>query len=418
MTASETEPRIVVRLRRDGTGEVLDGHTTVQSIITNSLPSARTVALDEVRRLATNAGGSVRFKSVDPAGEFDLMMDMAGQVTEFQPEPIARPEAPGQDLERAYDSRHVIDTLIPATQTVRSTRGWRGKLNMRPSARERAELDDRTAICQSFGRPVTIAVVNPRGGAGATVSSLLLAGAYGAGRGGGVIAIENQRGTMHLRTFTETTSTSTDLVAARRAWAETRLGDLSAYARHQPAGQFDALVAAKRSDRGVRSEEFAELHDLAARYYGVIVVDVAPSEATEGWQAAVDQADAIVVPLKWRYDYSLPAIEMLEELEHSGDPHMRDLVRRAVIVASHGQGELDPRCRKQLLPYLAQRTKAIIEIAPDRHIAAGGVIHHDQLRAATRRQAERIAAEASLSIREASDGMSPSAIAINGGGNQ
>jgi hypothetical protein len=51
------------------------------------------------------------------------------------------------------------------------------------------------------------------------------------------------------------------------------------------------------------------------------------------------------------------------------------------------------------MPYFADRTRAVIEIAPDRHIAEGNVIQHDQLAPATRRQAERVAAEVGHAIR-------------------
>ena len=86
----------------------------------------------------------------------------------------------------------------------------------------------------------------------------------------------------------------------------------------------------------------------------------------------------MVVPLKWRNDYSLPAIEMLEELQGADDPHLRDLVRRIVVVASHNHGDLDTRCQHHLKPYFLDRTQAVIEITPDRHIAEGNVIQHDQ----------------------------------------
>ena len=49
------------------------------------------------------------------------------------------------------------------------------------------------------------------------------------------------------------------------------------------------------------------------------------------------------------------------------------------MVASHGQGDVDGRCRQHLMPYFAERTRAVIEIDPDPHIAEGNVIQHDQL---------------------------------------
>ena len=45
-----------------------------------------------------------------------------------------------------------------------------------------------------------------------------------------------------------------------------------------------------------------------------VIVDTANDESAENWRAAVKRADALVVPIKWRNDYSLPAVEMLEEI--------------------------------------------------------------------------------------------------------
>ena len=165
------------------------------------------------------------------------------------------------------------------------------------------------------------------------------------------------------------------------------------------AGQYDVLVSATKSGRSLKREEFEDVHALVSRFYQMIIVDTANNESAENWRAAIDKADALVVPVKWRNDYSVPAIEMLEELEHSGDERVVGLVRRAVVVASHGQGDVDSRCRQHLMPYFADRTRAVIEIEPDPHIAEGNVIQHDQLSPATRRQAERVAAEVANSIR-------------------
>ncbi len=298
-----------------------------------------------------------------------------------------------------------MGSIVPVTRVPKSTRGWRGMLGVGPGRRERAERADRVAACQSYGRPVTIVVADPRGGSGKTTTSLLLAGAFGTARGGGVLALENHelRGTMHLRTGAPPgASNIRDLIRTQRDTGGqdmVRLGDLSGFVRHQVAGQYDVLVSATKSGRALGRDEFDAVHALVSRFYQMIIVDTANNESAENWRAAIEVADALVVPVKWRNDYSVPAIEMLEELQHSAEPRATSLVQRAVVVASHGQGEVDSRCRQHLMPYFADRTRAVIEIAPDRHIAEGNVIQHDQLSPATRRQAERAAAEVGHAIR-------------------
>jgi MinD-like ATPase involved in chromosome partitioning or flagellar assembly len=321
--------------------------------------------------------------------------------------PTEGPERAPSARQRPYDSEYVMGSIVPVTRVPKSTRGWRGLLGIGPGARERAERADRAAACQSYGRPVTIVVADPRGGSGKTTTSLLLAGAFGTARGGGVLALENHelRGTMHLRTGAPVGATNIrDLIKAQQenegvGQAMVRIGDLSGFVRHQVAGQYDVLVSATKSGRSLKREEFEDVHALVSRFYQLIIVDTANNESAENWKAAVEKADALVVPVKWRNDYSVPAIEMLEELENSGEERVVGLVRRAVVVASHGQGDVDSRCRQHLMPYFNERTRAVIEIDPDPHIAEGNVIQHDQLSPATRRQAERVAAEVANSIR-------------------
>ena len=437
---------MTLRLWADGTGEVIvEG--VAAPISAGALRAARAQGLAQVQQLAARAGEPVRFVSYDPEGRWQLVMAPDGQVSEDNgssaaerggggghgPEERRRHEAESAEgpqfavpaarrpadlvpaepttapsaKQRPYDSEYVMGSIVPVTRVPKSTRGWRGMLGIGPGKKERAERADRDAACQTYGRPVTIVVADPRGGSGKTTTSLLLAGAFGTARGGGVLALENHelRGTMHLRTGAPVGATNIrDLISAQQdnqgvGESMVRLGDLSGFVRHQVAGQYDVLVSATKSGRSLKREEFEDVHALVSRFYQMIIVDTANNESAENWRAAIDKADALVVPVKWRNDYSVPAIEMLEELENGGDERVVGLVRRAVVVASHGQGDVDSRCRQHLMPYFAERTRAVIEIDPDPHIAEGNVIQHDQLSPATRRQAERVAAEVANSIR-------------------
>ena len=449
MTATTNEPAVTLRLWADGTGEVIVEGVAAQ-ISAGALRAARAEGLAQVQQLAARVGQPVRFVSYDPEGRWQLVMAPDGQVSEdngtyaspsvttedetaqdesAEPEAetaqgaapqlpvlagrssaeqvLERPASEPAARQRPYDSEFVMGSIVPVTRVPKSTRGWRGMLGIGPGAKERAERADRAAACQAYGRPVTIVVADPRGGSGKTTTSLLLAGAFGTARGGGVLALENHelRGTMHLRTGAPVGATNIrDLIRAQQensgiAQAMVRVGDLSGFVRHQVAGQYDVLVSATKSGRSLKREEFEDVHALVSRFYQMIIVDTANNESAENWKAAIDKADALVVPVKWRNDYSVPAIEMLEELENSGDDRVVGLVRRAVVVASHGQGDVDTRCRQHLMPYFNERTRAVIEIDPDPHIAEGNVIQHDQLSPATRRKAERVAAEVANAIR-------------------
>ncbi|MFX5587196.1 hypothetical protein ABTE16_20865, partial [Acinetobacter baumannii] len=64
-----------------------------------------------------------------------------------------------------------------------ATQGWRGALTragirMSPSESERAERSDVLAVSQHWPGPRTIAVVNGKGGAGKTPTTVLLAAVF------------------------------------------------------------------------------------------------------------------------------------------------------------------------------------------------------------------------------------------------
>lgn len=428
-TTEEAMPEVVLQLSATGLSTLTVGDDKPQPIDASSVHEARTAGIAFVLEQAAARDRPVRFAAHDPDGEWQLLAHPDGQITEYHPGrqavsgrgassstaassglTTAAPAGHGDaahsaEVRPSYDSTYVMQRIVPVTRIPKATRGWRALLGLAPSKRELEERADRAAACQTFGRPITVVVADPRGGSGKTTTSILLAGAFGNARGGGVLVLENHelRGTMHLRVDGQGKDrTIRDLLGAQQYSGTKgefiRIGDLSAYVRHQIAGQFDVIVSETKRDRALTSQEFESVHDLGCRFYELVIVDTANDESAENWRAAVGRADALVVPIKWRNDYSLPAVEMLEELQCSGDPRLEDLVRRTVVVASHNQGDLDVRCRQHLMPYFVQRTRAVIEIAPDAHIAEGNVIRHDQLAPRTRRMSERLAAKVARSV--------------------
>ena len=80
----------------------------------------------------------------------------------------------------------------PLERRARSTRRWAGR---------RANEQDRALIQKDFSGPVTIAFINPKGGAAKTTGVLAAGYTFGTVRGGGVVAWDNNetRGTLGIR---------------------------------------------------------------------------------------------------------------------------------------------------------------------------------------------------------------------------
>ncbi|WP_432935563.1 MinD/ParA family ATP-binding protein [Kribbella sp. CA-253562] len=313
--------------------------------------------------------------------------------------PNQHPQPPQREV--SYRADELIQAL-PLPREAPAERGVRSVLRMRPGSAERAERIARATAATAFRRPVTITVANPKGGSGKTPTTLLLAGALGQARGGGVVAWDNNelRGNMHLRTHdTNARSTVTDLLQAMPMLTQpdARLGDVAAYLRHQVAGQYDVLTSATTTYSQIEAKDFDQIHRLLSRFYKVLVIDTGNNEGSSNWREAMKASDALVIPIKWKSLSCAAAVQMLEELDHQG-PEAQRLIRRAVIAVSNGPGDVNKEVEKQLRPYFESRAAAVVDIPTDPHIAAEGALDHSALQPATRRAGLELAAKVAEQI--------------------
>ena len=119
-------------------------------------------------------------------------------------------------------------------------------LQMAPSAAERNERADVQAVSQHWPGPRTIAVVNGKGGAGKTPSTILLSAAFARYGGAGVLAWDNNqtRGTLGWRTEQGPhEATLLDLLPETDRLLSTtaQSADLAHFVHHQTRDKFDVL---------------------------------------------------------------------------------------------------------------------------------------------------------------------------------
>src|SRR5699024_1211710 len=119
--------------------------------------------------------------------------DTAEEVTEaVDAEPT--PTKVTNDDEQPRTRRQARQSFLTETQhNSPAEQGWRAALTnigirMTPSAKEQAERNDIHAVSQHWPGPRTIAVVNGKGGAGKTPTTILLAAVLARYGGGGVLA--------------------------------------------------------------------------------------------------------------------------------------------------------------------------------------------------------------------------------------
>jgi MinD-like ATPase involved in chromosome partitioning or flagellar assembly len=284
-----------------------------------------------------------------------------------------------------------------ATTGVRGTvrRSTFGLLRLRPGRREAEALEYLEAVRRPIGGLRQVTVVNPKGGAGKTVATLMLGLTFGQTRGGFVLAWDNNetQGTLGMRAQTDMHGrTVRDLLRDlhRFTGPAGRVGELTAYVRPQAGAAFDVLASDEAATAGemLTAAAFREIRDVVGRFYKLLIVDTGNNARAENWQAAMDATDQLVVTMSARNDSAETAARLLDHLEQTG---RRELVRRAVTVVTippHRQ-DVDPHAIED---HFELRCRAVLRIPYDRHLDSGSPVDYTALSHESRRAWLRVAA--------------------------
>jgi MinD-like ATPase involved in chromosome partitioning or flagellar assembly len=274
-------------------------------------------------------------------------------------------------------------------------RGTLGLVRLRPDRRERQARADVTAVRRPFGGLRQVTIVNPKGGAGKTVATLMLGLTFGQTRGGFVLAWDNNetQGTLGMRAQAELHGrTVRDLLRDlhRFSGAGGRIGELAAYVRPQDGAAFDVLASDEGATAGemLTATAFREIRDVVGRFYKLLLVDTGNNVRADNWQAAVDASDQLVVTMSTRNDSAETAARLLDHLDQIG---RRELVRRAVAVVTtppHRQ-DADPRVIER---HFEQRCRIVLRVPYDRHLDSGAPVDYPALSPESRRAWLRVAA--------------------------
>jgi MinD-like ATPase involved in chromosome partitioning or flagellar assembly len=284
-----------------------------------------------------------------------------------------------------------------ATTGVRAAarRGTFGLLRIRPSQHEAQARTNMASVRRLFGGLRQVTVVNPKGGAGKTVATLMLGVTFGQTRGGSVLAWDNNetQGTLGMRGQTDLHGrTVRDLLRdlSRFTGPDGRIGELAGYVRPQQGAAFDVLASDEAAAAGemLTATAFRDIREVVGRFYKLLLVDTGNNVRAENWQAAVDATDQLVVTMSTRNDSAETAARLLDHLEQTG---RRELVRRAVTVVTmpaHRQ-DGDPRPIER---HFEQRCRTVLRVPYDRHLDSGAPVDYSALSSESRRAWLRVAA--------------------------
>jgi MinD-like ATPase involved in chromosome partitioning or flagellar assembly len=284
-----------------------------------------------------------------------------------------------------------------ATTGVRAVarRGTFGLVRLRPSRHERELRAGLTAVRRTFGGLRQVTVINPKGGAGKTVATLMLGYTFGQARGGFVLAWDNNetQGTLGMRAQSSLHGRTVRHLLRdldRFTGAEARIGELAAYVRAQEDGMFDVLASDESATAGemLTARAFRDLRGVVGRFYKMLLVDTGNNVRAENWQAALDATDQLLITMSARNDSAETAARLLDHLEQTG---RTELVRRAVVVVTmppHRQ-DVNPRPIER---HFDARCRVVLRVPYDRHVDSGGPVRFGALSAPSRRAWLRVAA--------------------------
>jgi len=308
------------------------------------------------------------------------------------PLPLAMPEqAPEQGLPGARQiSPHGRRSFIAQESTEDpATQGWRGFLvragmKVGPGANERTEREDRATVAQQWTGPRTIAVVNGKGGANKTPTTILTAAMFARHGGAGVLAWDNNqtRGTLGWRTEQGPhEATLHDLLPEtdRLLAGGAQSAELARFVHHQSRDHYDVLRSqpmALASQQRVSSGDVDRVHAVAAKYYRLIVMDSGNDESDPMWLRMIDHTDQLVVATSSRAEHAEAGALLLEALAER-DEHSAALARNAVAVVSQSDEKATPGEIRRIEQGYADLVREVVRIpfdtamgAPQLHVRA------------------------------------------------
>lgn len=401
-----------------------DGDRTVVEA-GDDMASTQAAVIESVARYAATQGAPVLLHATDQDGKmWPLTVHPTGRaevapadgtVSSGAPVPLPpapvqvaapRRSAPGAPAPQAT-SAPTRSFLAASTLTQPPLTGWRrviGRLGIQsaPPAKVAEQWSNERAIAQHWPGPRTIAVLNGKGGAGKTPTTILLSALFARTGGAGVLAWDanRARGTLGWRTETGPhESTVLDLVphAEQLLAPGARAADLAGYVHHQTIDRYDVLRSNPNllsTDQQMTTAQFDELHALATKYYRLVFVDTGNDEGDPLWMRLIDHTHSIVVPTSTRADHAEAARLLLESLANR-DEHSARLATNAVVVVL--QADRDEAAASGVAEGFAPLARSVVTIPYDPGMRAQW-LRLDQLQRTTHRAWLRAAASVATGL--------------------
>ncbi|MBG6085337.1 MinD/ParA family ATP-binding protein [Zhihengliuella flava] len=319
-----------------------------------------------------------------------------------QKEPVPS-MTPAERDDRSTFLRNSDDAVVPAQE------GFRGFLNrlgfkLEPTGAELQDRQWRAQVGRRVGRPTTVSIVNGKGGANKTPTTVLLASVFGRNSSQSVLAWDNNgtRGTLGWRTAADQHSShvmnllhdADDLLSVRPTEH-----NIDGYVHYQPADRFSVLRTEPTllaSEQSVSSDDFDALHAVVSRYFQITFVDSGNDESAERWLRMIDHTDQLVIASTTVEEHAEAGALLLEALTNRGGRYA-ELARNAVVIVSEPSPSPKPGQLRRITKGFEHLARSVVTIPHDPHLVKGQ-IRFDALKLETKRAWLRAAAAVSEGV--------------------
>ncbi|WP_462183906.1 MinD/ParA family ATP-binding protein [Frankia sp. AgKG'84/4] len=300
----------------------------------------------------------------------------------------SRPPAPGRDQRDPRAGLLTSALLPPPPQT--SSRGWRklvyqvsaGAVNPGPSP---DEVRDQRLVAR-IRTPLLdchrIAVMSLKGGVGKTTTTVAIGSTLASLRGDRVVAIDANpdRGTLGSKVPRTSAHTVRELL--EDAPRLHRYVDVRKYLS-QADSRLEVLASANDPELSdsFGDAEYRAVDDLLQRHYSILLTDCGTGIRRSAMHGVLETADTLVIVSSATEDGGSSARATLDWLDAHG---YADLVRESVAVISMFPAQVERAEVDTLAGHFEARTRRVVRVPYDPHLADGGRIVLSDLRRETR----------------------------------
>jgi MinD-like ATPase involved in chromosome partitioning or flagellar assembly len=338
-------------------------------------------------------------RSAQPAGEpfkdydakqatGDIQLPTHNQPPSRQPVSAARQQPPKNlpvSTEKLTADSLTADKVLKQ-QKKAASRGWRrgvmaatgGLVTLGPGSKELKNLEFEDRVRTEIPGCHRLAVISLKGGVGKTTSAAALGSMFASLRGDRVIAIDANpdRGTLGDKIVPGLAKTTVrDFVS--------RSGQLDRYSAvreftAQAESRLEVLVSESDplASLAFSENDYRIISDILERFYNLILTDCGTGLLHSAMVGVLAKADQVVIVSSASLDGARSASATLDWLEAH---NYSDLARESVTVVTSVRPQAATVHLDEIISHFAKRTRAVVAVPYDPHLAEGGQIDLSRL---------------------------------------